>query len=173
MLVHPCAPRGLNKPYGQDGRYPDTTRRSAAGSIQPGAVNNGRLVYRSRCSPHVQGSSTRLTSRGSSKNSDDTIAPCCVRPAGQRQEAHQGNTTQRRAHGRGGSGRPKPLGVTRVDAQLAVEAMSKGRPRSAYDIMIAATAAVTDRILLTTDSSARFGQLTGVRAEFSEHQCNE
>src|SRR5487761_11537 len=33
------------------------------------------------------------------------------------------------------------LGVARVHARLAVEAMSKGKPRSAYDMMIASTAA--------------------------------
>ena len=57
------------------------------------------------------------------------------------------------------------LGVARVHARLAVEAMQKGRPRSAYDMMIAATAAATNRTLLTTDASAAFDQLTGVRAE--------
>jgi tRNA(fMet)-specific endonuclease VapC len=57
------------------------------------------------------------------------------------------------------------LAVARLHARLAVEAMSKGRPRSAYDMMIAATAAATNRILLTTDASAGFDQLTGVRAE--------
>ena len=57
------------------------------------------------------------------------------------------------------------LGVARVHARLAVEAMSKGRPRSAYDMMIAATAAATNRILLTTDADAGFDQLTGVRTE--------
>lgn len=57
------------------------------------------------------------------------------------------------------------LAVARVYAQLAVEAMSLGKVRSAYDMMIAATAAATSRILLTTDASANFGQLTGVRAE--------
>lgn len=57
------------------------------------------------------------------------------------------------------------LGVARVHARLAVEAMSKGRPRSTYDMMIAATAAATNRVLLTTDASAGFDQLTGVRAE--------
>jgi tRNA(fMet)-specific endonuclease VapC len=60
---------------------------------------------------------------------------------------------------------PYNLGVARVHAKLAVEAMAKGRPRSAYDMMIAATAAATNRILLTTDASAGFDQLTGVRAE--------
>jgi len=57
------------------------------------------------------------------------------------------------------------LNVARVHARLAVEAMSKGRPRSAYDIMIAATAAATNRVLLTTDAKAGFDQLTGVRSE--------
>ncbi len=57
------------------------------------------------------------------------------------------------------------LPVARLHARLAVEAMSKGRPRSAYDMMIAATAAATNRILLTTDASAGFDQLSGVRAE--------
>lgn len=57
------------------------------------------------------------------------------------------------------------LGVARVHARLAVEAMSKGKPRSAYDMIIAATAAATSRTLLTTDAKAGFDQLTGVRAE--------
>ncbi len=57
------------------------------------------------------------------------------------------------------------LDVARVHARLAVEAMSKGRPRSAYDVMIAATAAATNRVLLTTDAKAGFDQLTGVRSE--------
>jgi tRNA(fMet)-specific endonuclease VapC len=57
------------------------------------------------------------------------------------------------------------LGVARVHARLAAEAMSQGKPRSAYDMMIAATAAAANRVLLTTDASAGFGQLTGVRAE--------
>ena len=57
------------------------------------------------------------------------------------------------------------VGVARVHARLAVEAMAKGRPRSANDMMVAATAAATSRILLTTDASAGFDQLAGVRAE--------
>jgi tRNA(fMet)-specific endonuclease VapC len=60
---------------------------------------------------------------------------------------------------------PYNVGVARVHARLAVMAMAKGRPRSANDMMIAATAAATSRILLTTDASAGFDQLTGVRAE--------
>jgi tRNA(fMet)-specific endonuclease VapC len=57
------------------------------------------------------------------------------------------------------------LGVARVHARLAVEAMSKGWPRSAYDMMIASTAASANRVLLTTDASAGFDQLSGVRAQ--------
>ena len=60
---------------------------------------------------------------------------------------------------------PYNLAVARVHARLAVEAMSKRRPRSAYDMMIAATAAATKRILLTTDANAGFAELSGVRAE--------
>jgi predicted nucleic acid-binding protein len=37
--------------------------------------------------------------------------------------------------------------------------------QSANDMMIAATAAATSRILLTTDASVGFDQLTGVRTE--------
>jgi tRNA(fMet)-specific endonuclease VapC len=60
---------------------------------------------------------------------------------------------------------PYTVGVARVHARLAVMAMATGRPRSVNDLMIAATAAATSRILLTTDASAGFDQLTGVRAE--------
>jgi tRNA(fMet)-specific endonuclease VapC len=56
------------------------------------------------------------------------------------------------------------LAVARIHARLAAEAMSKGK-RSAYDLMIAATAAATSRTLLTTDGKAEFGQLAGVRSE--------
>lgn len=57
------------------------------------------------------------------------------------------------------------LAVARTHARLAVEAMSGGKKRSAYDLMIAATAAATSRILLTTDGKAEFDQLAGVRSE--------
>jgi tRNA(fMet)-specific endonuclease VapC len=60
---------------------------------------------------------------------------------------------------------PYSLGVARVHARLAVEAMSTGTSRSAYDMMIAATAAATNRILLTTNASAACGELSGVQAE--------
>ena len=57
------------------------------------------------------------------------------------------------------------LAVARIHARLTVQAMSTGKPRSAYDLMIAATAAATNRILLTTDAKAEFNQLAGVRSE--------
>jgi tRNA(fMet)-specific endonuclease VapC len=60
---------------------------------------------------------------------------------------------------------PYTIGIARVHARLAVAAMASGRPRSANDMMIAATAAATSRILLTTAASAGFDQLTGVRTE--------
>jgi tRNA(fMet)-specific endonuclease VapC len=57
------------------------------------------------------------------------------------------------------------LSVARIHARLAVQAMSTGKQRSAYDLMIAATAAATNRILLTTNAKAEFNQLAGVRCE--------
>ena len=60
---------------------------------------------------------------------------------------------------------PYNVGIARAHARLAAAAMAKGRPRSANDMMVAATAAATSRILLTTDASAGFDQLTGVRTE--------
>lgn len=60
---------------------------------------------------------------------------------------------------------PYSLGVARVHARLAVAAMASGRPRSANDMAIAATAAATSRVLLTTDARAGFGELVGVRSE--------
>jgi len=57
------------------------------------------------------------------------------------------------------------LTVARTHARLAVQAMATGKPRSAYDLMIAATAAATNRTLLTTDTKAEFSQLPGVRSE--------
>ncbi|WP_045878163.1 PIN domain-containing protein [Pseudofrankia sp. DC12] len=60
---------------------------------------------------------------------------------------------------------PYTLGVARVHARLTVAAMASGRPRSAHDMAIAATAAATSRVLLTTDANAGFGELAGVRSE--------
>jgi tRNA(fMet)-specific endonuclease VapC len=57
------------------------------------------------------------------------------------------------------------LDVARTHARLAVQAMSLGKPRSAYDMMIAATAVAEGRTLLTTDESADFGGLAGLNVE--------
>jgi tRNA(fMet)-specific endonuclease VapC len=57
------------------------------------------------------------------------------------------------------------IAVARIHARLVVQALSAGKQRSAYDLMIAATAAATNRILLTTDTKAEFNQLAGVRSE--------
>jgi tRNA(fMet)-specific endonuclease VapC len=57
------------------------------------------------------------------------------------------------------------LDVARVHARLAVHAMAAGKMRSAFDMIIAATAAATGRVLLTTDASADFAHLPGVSAE--------
>jgi tRNA(fMet)-specific endonuclease VapC len=57
------------------------------------------------------------------------------------------------------------LDVARIHAQLAVQAMSLGKPRPAYDMIVAATAVAEGRILLTTDTSADFTGLAGLNAE--------
>jgi len=57
------------------------------------------------------------------------------------------------------------VAVARIHARLAVQAMSMGKQRSVYDLMIAATAAATSRVLITTDAMAEFNQLPGVRSE--------
>jgi len=43
--------------------------------------------------------------------------------------------------------------------------MNVGKPCSAYDMIVAATAAAENRVLLTTDASAGFADLAGVSAE--------
>jgi tRNA(fMet)-specific endonuclease VapC len=57
------------------------------------------------------------------------------------------------------------LDVARTHARLAVQAMHRGRPRPAYDMIVAATAVAEGRILLTTDASADFTGLAGLSAE--------
>lgn len=54
------------------------------------------------------------------------------------------------------------LDVARAHARLSVQAMSLGRPRSAYDMIVAATAVADGRTLLTTDASADFAGLVGL-----------
>lgn len=57
------------------------------------------------------------------------------------------------------------LDVARTHARLVAQAMSLGRSRSAYDMMIAATAVVDGRTLLTTDGAADFAGLAGLNVE--------
>lgn len=49
-------------------------------------------------------------------------------------------------------------------AALLAHTHRAGAPRGAHDLIIAATARATDRILLTRDARARFDELPGVEA---------
>ncbi|WP_449063630.1 PIN domain-containing protein [Planomonospora algeriensis] len=55
--------------------------------------------------------------------------------------------------------------VARVHARLMAHVRRQGKTRGAYDLMIAATAAATARLIVTMDSSAAFDDLPGVRAQ--------
>jgi tRNA(fMet)-specific endonuclease VapC len=57
------------------------------------------------------------------------------------------------------------LDVARMHASLSNHARKIGQPRGAHDLIIAATAAVTGKTLLTTDQAAAFDELPGVKAE--------
>ncbi|MEU8385836.1 PIN domain-containing protein [Streptosporangium sp. NPDC048865] len=57
------------------------------------------------------------------------------------------------------------VGVARVHARLLADVRRSGKARGAYDLLIAATAAATARIVITMDSSAGFDDLPGVRAQ--------
>lgn len=50
-------------------------------------------------------------------------------------------------------------------ARLIAHARRTGSPRGAHDLIIAAHAAQTERVLLSRDALARFGDLPGVTAE--------
>lgn len=50
-------------------------------------------------------------------------------------------------------------------ARLIAHARRSGRPRGAHDLILAAHAAQSRRVLLTRDASARFGGLPGVTAQ--------
>ncbi|MBX3144309.1 MAG: PIN domain-containing protein [Trueperaceae bacterium] len=50
-------------------------------------------------------------------------------------------------------------------ARLIAHARRSGKPRGAHDLIVAAHAAQTDRVLLSRDALARFGDLPGVKAE--------
>ncbi|QSB13162.1 type II toxin-antitoxin system VapC family toxin [Natronosporangium hydrolyticum] len=49
-------------------------------------------------------------------------------------------------------------------ARLIAYVRRSGTPRSAHDLMIAAHAAETDRLIVSRDAAARFGDLPGVAA---------
>lgn len=55
------------------------------------------------------------------------------------------------------------LAVARTHGQLLAHTQRVGRKRGAHDLMIAATAAVSHRVLLTTDDRASFDDLPGVQ----------
>ncbi|MEU6715590.1 PIN domain-containing protein [Nonomuraea sp. NPDC046802] len=55
--------------------------------------------------------------------------------------------------------------VARVHARLMAHVRREGKPRGAYDLLIAATAATTARTVITMDASAAFDGLPGVRAQ--------
>ncbi|GAA3021524.1 PIN domain-containing protein [Streptosporangium longisporum] len=55
--------------------------------------------------------------------------------------------------------------VARVHARLMAHVRRSGKTRGAYDLLIAATAATTARVVITMDSSAAFDDLPGVRAQ--------
>jgi tRNA(fMet)-specific endonuclease VapC len=57
------------------------------------------------------------------------------------------------------------LEIARVHARIAVKAMSLGKPRPAYDMIIAATAVADARTLLTTDAAADFTGLVELNSE--------
>jgi tRNA(fMet)-specific endonuclease VapC len=57
------------------------------------------------------------------------------------------------------------LDVARIHARLTTQAMNLGKPRSAYDMIVAATAVAEGRILLTTDASADFTGLVDLNTE--------
>ncbi|WP_149203490.1 PIN domain-containing protein [Actinotalea subterranea] len=50
-------------------------------------------------------------------------------------------------------------------ARLLAHVRRRGTPRGAHDLIIAAHAAQEDRIVLSLDANARFGDLPGVRAD--------
>ena len=50
-------------------------------------------------------------------------------------------------------------------ARLLAHVRRRGTPRGAHDLIIAAHAAQEDRVVLSLDANARFGDLPGVRAD--------
>ncbi|MEU1287079.1 PIN domain-containing protein [Kitasatospora sp. NPDC005856] len=54
--------------------------------------------------------------------------------------------------------------TARIHARLMAHARKQGKPRGTHDLIIAATAVATARVLVTTDASAGFADLPGVQA---------
>ncbi len=54
--------------------------------------------------------------------------------------------------------------VAEHHAALLAHVTRTGTPRGAHDLIIAATARATSRVLVTTDGNARFGELPDVQA---------
>ncbi|MFF0864549.1 PIN domain-containing protein [Nonomuraea sp. NPDC003560] len=59
--------------------------------------------------------------------------------------------------------------VARVHGRLMAHVRREGKKRGAYDLLIAATAAATARVVVTMDASAAFDELPGVRAVVLPH----
>lgn len=57
---------------------------------------------------------------------------------------------------------PYDLATAEAHGRLLAHVSRDGRKRGAHDLIIAATAVATKRIVLTTDRAARFGDLPGV-----------
>ena len=55
-------------------------------------------------------------------------------------------------------------GTAACHARLIAHARRTGKPRGAHDLIVAAHALQSDRIILTFDANARFGDLPGVNA---------
>lgn len=57
--------------------------------------------------------------------------------------------------------------VARAHATLLAHVRATGRPRGAHDLIIAATARATDRMLVTTDTAAGFDELPGLHVRLA------
>lgn len=57
---------------------------------------------------------------------------------------------------------PYDLATAEAHGRLLAHVHRSGSKRGAHDLIIAATALVTNRVILTTDRAARFGELPGV-----------
>jgi tRNA(fMet)-specific endonuclease VapC len=65
---------------------------------------------------------------------------------------------------------PYDMDMVECHAELLAHTRKNGRPRGLYDLMIAATAITTDRVLLTTDAKAGFDELPGISVRLVAQQ---